>query len=87
MVAVNLSVSPTTLVESQSTVLTFTFTLDHLPPADGPLVYVDSNVAQSLTQLDLGSAQTTGGGFPIGDFDFTGFAFNMTQQTATIDAP
>jgi VCBS repeat-containing protein len=87
MVAVNLSVSPTTLVESQSTVLTFTFTLDQPPPADGLLVYVDSNVAQSLTQLDLGSAQTTGGGFPIGDFDFTGFAFNMTQQTATISVP
>ncbi|MEL7039110.1 MAG: hypothetical protein AAFO04_26400, partial [Cyanobacteria bacterium J06592_8] len=88
LIQVSFSASPDTLLETEETPLTFQFSLDQPPPEDGLRVYIDSDFPQSLTQLDLRRQTSTGGsGFPIGDFDFTGFAFTITEQTASISIP
>lgn len=87
MTTVKFSASPTTLVESQGTVLTFRFELDQAPPAGGVTVTVKGNVPQSLTQLDLFALNITGGNTPVGDLDFSGFDFTITERVATISIP
>jgi hypothetical protein len=87
MTTVKFSATPTTLIESQNTVLTFRFELDQAPPASGVKVTVKGNVPQSLNQLDLLSLSFVGGEQPVGDFDFSGFDFTITSRVATIRLP
>ncbi|NJO42418.1 MAG: hypothetical protein HC769_34825 [Cyanobacteria bacterium CRU_2_1] len=87
MTTVKFSATPDTLVETQGTVLTFRFELDQLPPPGGITITVKGNVPQSLTQLDLFALSATGGEQPVGDFDFSGFDFKITDRVATIRAP
>lgn len=87
MTTVKFSATPTTLIESQGTVLTFRFELDQAPPAGGVKVSVKGNVPQSLTQLDLFAINVAGGDTPIGDLDFSGFDFTIKERVATIRVP
>ena len=88
LIQVSFSASPNTLIETEETRLNFEFSLAQPPPEDGLRVFVDSDLPRSLTQLDLTELSYTGGeSFPTGDFDFTGFAFTITEQTATISIP
>jgi RTX calcium-binding nonapeptide repeat (4 copies) len=88
MTTVKFSATPTTLIETQGTVLTFQFELDQAPPARGVTVTVKGNAPQSLTQLDLFALSFTGAsGPPVGDFDFSGFDFTITARKATIRIP
>ncbi|WP_414575210.1 Ig-like domain-containing protein [Anabaena sp. CCY 9402-a] len=87
MTTVKFTTNTTTLIETQDTTLTFRFELSEPPPPTGVRVYLRGNVPQSLTQLDLFALTFTGGGVPQGDFDFTGFYFNITSQVATVSAP
>jgi Ca2+-binding RTX toxin-like protein len=87
MTTVKFTTNTTTLIETQDTVLTFRFELSEPPPAGGVRVYLLGNVPQSLNQLDLFAISFTGGLPPVGDFDFTGFFFNITSQVATVSAP
>ena len=94
---VGLSVENGDLVEADGNEATLTFTLSEPPPADGVLVYVNlaAKTAGSsnefgqtfglLGQFDVFNADITGGAFPIPDFASSGFYFNITEQTATID--
>lgn len=84
---VRITATPTTLVESEQTLLTFTFSLSEPPPPGGVTVSVSSNVPQSLTQLNVFAVNVTGGNFPQPDINFTGLNFTITQQTATISVP
>ncbi|UKP00603.1 Ig-like domain-containing protein [Nostoc sp. UHCC 0870] len=87
MTTIKFTTNTTTLIETQETVLTFRFELSEPPPPGGVRVYLLGNVPQSLTQLDLFQISFTGGGVPQGDFDFSGFFFNITSQLATVSAP
>jgi Ca2+-binding RTX toxin-like protein len=88
MPTVKFSATPTTLIESQGTVITFRFELNEPPPSGGLKLTVKGNVPQSLTQLDLFKLGFTGGGAaPEGDFDFSGFDFTINSQVATITLP
>lgn len=87
MTTVKFSTSPTALIETEGTVLTFRFELDQAPPAGGLTVTVRGDVPQSLTRLDLFALDVTGGSQPVGDFDFSGFDFTITARTATVRAP
>ncbi|MBF2002255.1 MAG: hypothetical protein IGS38_16230 [Synechococcales cyanobacterium M58_A2018_015] len=87
MTTIKFSATPDTLIESEGTPLTFRFELSQAPPAGGVTVTVRGNVPQSLTQLDLFAINVTGGEQPVGDFDFSGFTFKITDRVATIRAP
>ncbi len=87
MTTVSFSAAPSALIETEGTVLTFRFELDQAPPAGGVKVTVKGDVPQSLTRLDLFALNVTGGDRPEGDFDFSGFDFNITSRTATIRVP
>jgi VCBS repeat-containing protein len=84
---VRLEASPSVLVETEETLFTFTFRLSEAPPSGGVKVTVTGNVPQSLNQFDLFDVTVNGGDFPEGDFDFSGFDFNIKSQTATITLP
>ena len=84
---VSFSTSPDTLVETEGTIFTFNFELSEPPPAGGVVVTIDGNVPESLSQLDLFAIQVEGGNTLEGDFDFSGFSINITEQTATVTAP
>ncbi|ELR98279.1 DUF4347 domain-containing protein [Gloeocapsa sp. PCC 73106] len=84
---VSFEAEPLILFESEQTVLTFGFNLSELPPGEGLTVMVTGDVPQNLNQLDLFDVTVNGGGFPVPDFDNTGFEFNITDQTATISSP
>ncbi|MDB9399133.1 Ig-like domain-containing protein [Microcystis aeruginosa CS-567/02-A1] len=87
MTTIKFTTNTTTLIETESTALTFRFELSEPPPAGGIRVYLLGNVPQSLTQLDLFALSFTGGDVPQGDFDFSGFFFDITSQVATVTAP
>ncbi|MEA5513951.1 Ig-like domain-containing protein [Nodularia sp. UHCC 0506] len=87
MTTIKFTTNTTTLIETEETILTFRFELSEPPPAAGIRVYLLGNVPQSLTQLDLFAISATGGSSPQGDFDFSGFFFNITSQVATVSAP
>ena len=75
------------IIQAELTILTFRFSLSEPPPSSGVEVAVTGNVAQSLTQLDLLDVSQTGGDPPVGDFDFSGFFFNITSGTASVRVP
>ncbi|MCC5667836.1 hypothetical protein LC653_29150 [Nostoc sp. CHAB 5784] len=85
--AVKITANTQNLVETQGTLLTFSFELSETPPSAGVRVYLKANIAQSLTQLDLFAIAYSGGDAPEGDFDFTGFYFNIKSQVATVSLP
>ena len=82
------TVSETELIETEGTETTLTFTLSEPPPADGVIVYLDSEqdplVGSALSQFDVLDAEITGGNFPVPNGDSSGFFFTITEQTATI---
>ncbi|MEM8827919.1 MAG: pre-peptidase C-terminal domain-containing protein [Cyanobacteria bacterium P01_G01_bin.19] len=85
---VGVTISETELIESEETETTVTFTLSEAPPAEGLLVYLDSEsepvIGSVLSQFDVLNAQVTGGNFPVPNGDNSGFFFTITEQTATI---
>ena len=85
---VGVSISESTLIESEGTETTLTFTLSEPPPAEGLRILLDSAdntlVGSPLSQFDVLNAEITGGDFPIATADRSGFFFNITEQTATI---
>ncbi|NEQ98545.1 MAG: hypothetical protein F6K30_17795 [Cyanothece sp. SIO2G6] len=87
MPVVSFSATPTTLIESEGTVLTFQFILDAAPPAGGVTVTVNGDLVSNLNALDLFAIEVSGGEFPVGDFLFSGFDFTITSQNATISVP
>ncbi|MEA5619310.1 hypothetical protein VB711_15890, partial [Cronbergia sp. UHCC 0137] len=87
MTTIKFTTNTTTLIETEGTTLTFRFELSEAPPAAGIRVYLKGNIAQSLTQLDLFAISFSGGDVPQGDFDFTGFYFNIRSQVATVSVP
>ncbi|MCC5624391.1 bluetail domain-containing putative surface protein [Nostoc sp. CHAB 5715] len=84
---VKITANTENLVETQGTILTFSFELSEAPPPAGVTVYLKGNIAQSLTQLDLFAIAYSGGDAPEGDFDFTGFYFNIKSKIATVTLP
>lgn len=84
---VKITANTQNLVETQGTILTFSFELSETPPSAGVRVYLKANITQSLTQLDLFAIAYSGGDAPEGDFDFTGFYFNIKSQVATVSLP
>ncbi|MEL6468607.1 MAG: pre-peptidase C-terminal domain-containing protein [Cyanobacteria bacterium J06623_4] len=85
---VSISASETTLIESEGTETTLTFTLSEPPPAEGITVFIDSEddpvIGSPLSQFDVLEAEISGGDFPVPNSDSSGFFFNITEQTATI---
>ena len=85
---VGVSISESTLIETEQTETTLTFTLSEPPPAGGLTVLIDSDdnliVGSPLSQFDVLNAEVVGGNFPIATPDRSGFFFNITEQTATI---
>ncbi|MGH1392461.1 MAG: Ig-like domain-containing protein, partial [Trichormus sp.] len=98
---VSVSATPTTLFESEQTVLTITFTLDSPPPEGGVVVYLDSGVPRSIAQFNVTVDNprnpedtlnpvglTTTGGAIAGTNEFvSAVLFRITEQTATITVP
>jgi hypothetical protein len=88
MPTVKFTATPTTLIESQGTVITFRFELDEAPPPSGIKLTVKGNVPQSLTELDLFKINATGNSaLPEGDFDFSGFDFTINSRVGTVTVP
>ncbi|MEM9219713.1 MAG: PPC domain-containing protein [Cyanobacteria bacterium P01_F01_bin.150] len=81
---VSLSLSESTLIESEGTETTLTFSFSEAPPEGGTLVYVDSGVRGALGDFDVFNAIVEGGVFPSPNFNTSGFYFRITEQTASI---
>ncbi|MEM8613665.1 MAG: pre-peptidase C-terminal domain-containing protein [Cyanobacteria bacterium P01_H01_bin.105] len=79
---VSLETSPAVLAESEGTVSVHEFTVSTAPPAEGITVSVE---APELSEFDLAQIAVTGGEV-VGVTD-TGFDFNITAQSATIELP
>ncbi|MEL6137270.1 MAG: DVUA0089 family protein, partial [Cyanobacteria bacterium J06628_6] len=85
---VGITASETTLVETEQTETTLTFTLSEAPPAEGLTIFVNSEdetvVGSPLSQFAVLEAEVTGGNFPVPNGDSSGFFFTVTEQTASI---
>ncbi|MEL6385620.1 MAG: hypothetical protein AAFQ89_24790 [Cyanobacteria bacterium J06626_18] len=85
---VGVTISESTLIESEGTETTLTFTLSEPPPSEGVTVLLDSDddtlIGSPLSQFDVLNAEITGGDFPVPNADTSGFFFNITEQTAII---
>ncbi|MBF2002174.1 MAG: pre-peptidase C-terminal domain-containing protein, partial [Synechococcales cyanobacterium M58_A2018_015] len=81
---VSISLSNMALVESEGTETTLTFNVQGEIPQDGLLVYVDSPTRLALGEIDLTKAKITGGEFPVGNFDASGFYFKIKEDGASI---
>ncbi|MEM7061661.1 MAG: pre-peptidase C-terminal domain-containing protein [Cyanobacteria bacterium P01_B01_bin.77] len=85
---VGITVSETTLIETEQTETTLTLTLSDAPPAEGLTIFVDSEdettVGSPLSQFAVLEAEVTGGNFPVPNGDSSGFFFTVTEQTASI---
>ena len=88
---VGITVSESTLIESEGTETTLTFTLSEPPPVEGVTVFLDSDdnptVGSALGQFAVLEAEIEGGNFPISNGDSSGFFFTITEQIATITLP
>jgi phosphohistidine phosphatase SixA len=84
---VNFSLEPEVAIETEGTVLTWTFTLDKAPSPDGTVIKIGADEAASINRIDLQNA-TLVGIDNISDLspnlDFSSFAINITEQVATI---
>lgn len=83
---VNFSLSTTSLIESEGTVLTVNFTLSEPPPPEGVLVSV-AGLQQFLGDLNIFAAEIEGGVFPAPNSRSTGFFFKIYEQQASITIP
>ncbi|MEM9219708.1 MAG: PPC domain-containing protein [Cyanobacteria bacterium P01_F01_bin.150] len=85
---VGITISESTLIETDQTETTLTLTLSEAPPEEGLTIFVDSEdettVGSPLSQFAVLEADVTGGNFPIPNADSSGFFFTVTEQTATI---
>ena len=85
---VGVTISESTLIESEGTETTLTFTLSEPPPAEGVTILLNSEddtlIGSPLSQFDVLNAEVVGGDFPIATPNRSGFFFNITEQTATI---
>ncbi|MEM1281753.1 MAG: PPC domain-containing protein, partial [Cyanobacteria bacterium P01_H01_bin.152] len=85
---VGVSIRESTLIETEGTDTTLTFTLSEPPPEEGLTVLLDSAddtlIGSPLSQFDVLNAEVVGGDFPIANADNSGFFFNVTEPTATI---
>ena len=79
---VGVTVSEATLIESEGTETTLTFTISEPPPAEGVTIFIDSDF--SLSEFDVLNAEISGGNFPVPNSEATGFFFTITEQTGTI---
>lgn len=82
--AVSITASETALVESVGNTTTLTFNLSEAPPADGVLIYVDSETEGVISEFNVFDAEITGADAPFPNGDVSGFYLRMTEQTATI---
>ena len=80
---VSMAISETTLIETEGTETTLTFTLDEAPPPEGVIVYVKAN-APVLSRFDVLNAEISGGAFPFPNGNFDGFYFKITEPEASI---
>ena len=88
---VGVSISESTLIESEGTETTLTFTLSAPPPEEGVVVFLDSDdqtsIGSVLGQFLVLEAEVEGGNFPVPNSDSSGFFFTITEQTAAITLP
>ncbi|MEM7581381.1 MAG: DUF4347 domain-containing protein, partial [Cyanobacteria bacterium P01_A01_bin.80] len=88
---ISLSADVTTLVEDEGSSVTLTFNLSEPPPEDGVVITVGTGKEFALGDFDIfpppPQASTTGGSLVAGNSDNSGFTFNITEQTATINLP
>ncbi|MBF2050492.1 cadherin-like domain-containing protein [Leptolyngbya sp. NK1-12] len=84
---IGFTANPTTLIEDQKTTFTLTFTLDQLPPSEGLLVSIDSDIPRALAELDVFAAEFSGVRLTGANADASGLTLRITQQTATITLP
>ena len=81
---VSFTASETALVESTGNTTTLTFELSEAPPAEGILVYVDTETEAVLSEFNVFDAKITGADAPFPNSDVSGFYLRMTEQTATV---
>ena len=81
---VGVTIDQTELIESEGTEVNFTFNVEGDIPEDGLLVYVDSETRAALGEFDVFNAEITGGLFPSGNGDASGFYFRILENTANI---
>ncbi|EHJ10156.1 MAG: pre-peptidase C-terminal domain-containing protein [Crocosphaera sp.] len=81
---VSLSAINTELVESEGNTTTLTISLSEPPPAEGVLVFIDSETEDAIREFNVFDAVITGADGPFVDDDASGFYLPMTEQTATI---
>ncbi|PSF37278.1 hypothetical protein C7H19_11210 [Aphanothece hegewaldii CCALA 016] len=88
----SIEATPTTLIEDEGTITTFTIRLiSGSIPSGGVDITIGSGVARSLGQFDIlppaPNAIFTGGRFVRGLTDNSGFVFKVEQNIATISLP
>ena len=81
---VSITASETALVESVGNTTTLTFNLSEAPPAEGVLIYVDSEIEGVISEFNVFDAVITGADAPFPNGDVSGFYLRMTEQTATL---
>ncbi|MBE9064303.1 DVUA0089 family protein [cf. Phormidesmis sp. LEGE 11477] len=81
---VSITASETALVESVGNTTTLTFNLSEAPPAEGVLVYVDSEIEGVISEFNVFDAVITGADAPFPNGDVSGFYLRITEQTATL---
>ena len=88
MVTASLTASPTTLIEDEGTVLTFTLSLDEPPPAEGLTVTVIPGIVgiEALLVFNIAGLAATGGVPEAGSIPGS-FNFTFLEQTGTINLP
>ncbi|MEM7714507.1 MAG: pre-peptidase C-terminal domain-containing protein [Cyanobacteria bacterium P01_A01_bin.68] len=81
---VSMAISETELIEDQGTETTLNFSLSAPPPEEGVLLYV-KGAEGILPQFNVLDADVSGGVYPVGNGDFSGFYFKVTEQEASIN--
>lgn len=81
---VGITVSESTLIETEQTETTLTFNLSEAPPPEGLTVFLDSEdetvVGSVLGQFAVLEADIDGGSFPVPNSDSSGFFFNRIRR-------
>lgn len=98
-VEVSFSIEQDVAIETEGTLVTFNFTLDEAPPPEGTVIVLSASEPASINRFVLGgfgeALQFTGIDgtnenplfFDVSpDLDFTAFAVNIREQTASITA-
>jgi len=99
--SVSVTAEPTTLLESEQTAITITFTLDEPPPPEGVLVYLNGDVPRAVAEFDVNASNprdpedeisiegpvVTGGNIAGTNELASAVLFRITEQTATLTVP